>query len=138
MGFFRSCGLQTITGVVFAGIMLAQQQADITPPQIPQPGQLHIPPNTRVIQGTVRDANGAPVPEAVVLLKDNKTLQIRSFITQRDGIYHFYGLATDVGYQVRAQHADMTSKSKLVSVFDTKKVIKVDLRLKQKKKPYPS
>lgn len=112
----------------------AQSQTQI-PPAVPQPGQAHIPPNTRVIQGTVEDIKGSPVPGAVVLLKDTKTLQIRSYIAQRDGKYHFYGLSTDINYQVRAQNNDMTSPSKLVSVFDSKKIITVDLKLKKKKKP---
>jgi hypothetical protein len=108
----------------------------VTPPAIPQPGQVHIPPNTRVIQGTVEDAKGAPVGGAVVLLKDTKTLQIRSYIAQQDGTYHFYGLSTDISYQVRAETKDMTSPSKLVSVFDSHKFIKVNLKLKNKKKPF--
>jgi carboxypeptidase family protein len=108
----------------------------VTAPVIPQPGQVHIPPNTRVIEGTVQDAKGAPVPGAVVLLKDTKTLQIRSYIAQQDGKYHFYGLSTDINYQLRAETKDMTSPSKLVSVFDSHKFIKVDLKLKNKKKPF--
>jgi len=108
----------------------------VTPPVIPPPGQVHIPPNTRVIEGTVEDANGAPVPGAVVLLKDTKTLQIRSYIAQQDGQYHFFGLSTDINYQVRAETKEMTSPSKLVSVFDSHKFIKVNLKLKNKKKPF--
>jgi hypothetical protein len=110
----------------------------VTPPAIPQPGQVHIPPNTRVIQGMVEDLKGAPVGGAVVLLKDTKTLQIRSYIAQQDGTYHFYGLSTDISYQVRAETKDMTSPSKLVSVFDSHKFIKVNLKLKNKKKPFPA
>ena len=107
-----------------------------TAPVIPQPGQVHIPPNTRVIEGTVEDSKGAPVPGAVVLLKDTKTLQIRSYIAQQDGKYHFFGLSTDINYQLRAETKDMTSPNKLVSVFDSHKFIKVNLKLKNKKKPF--
>jgi Carboxypeptidase regulatory-like domain len=113
-------------------------QGGQTAPVVPAPGENHIPPNTRVIEGSVRDANGATVQGAVVLLKDTKTLQIRSYITAQDGGYHFYGLSNDVNYQVRAENKDMTSPNKLISVFDSHKFIKVDLKLKDKKKPYPS
>ena len=116
-----------------------QQQPDIaTPPSIPSPGQNKLPPNTRVIEGVVVDAKGVPVPNAVVLLRDTKTLQIRSYITLQDGGYHFFGLSNDVNYQVRAENNQMTSPSKLISVFDSHKFIKVNLKLKDKKKPYPS
>lgn len=126
-----------IASFLTAGSLLAQNAA-ITPPQVPSPGQNHLPPNTRVIQGVVKDKDGAPVNNAVVLLKDTKTLQIRSYLTQADGTYHFFGLSDDVSYQVRAEHSGMISPSKLVSVFDSKKFINVNLKLKDKKKPYPS
>ena len=50
-----------------------------------------------------------PVAKAVVQLKNTKTLQIRSFITQDDGSYHFAGLGTDVEYQLKAEHEGATS-----------------------------
>ncbi len=123
--------------LIFAlGAAAFAQQTE--PPVVPQPGQTHIPPNTRVIEGVVQDNRGAPVPGAIVLLKDTKTLQIRSYIAQHDGKYHFYGLSTDINYQVRAETGEMTSPTKLVSVFDSHKFIKVNLKLKDKKKPYPA
>lgn len=105
---------------------------DVTPPSIPSPGENKLPPNTRVIEGVVRNSKGVAVPDAVVLLKDTKTLQIRSYIAQQDGNYHFYGLSTDVNYQVRAHDATMESPWKLVSVFSSRKRIKVDLKLGKK------
>lgn len=105
---------------------------DVIPPSIPAPGENKLPPNTRVIEGVVLDSKGVPVPDAVVLLKDTKTLQIRSYIAQKDGNYHFYGLSTDVNYQIRAHNAQMESTWKLVSVFSSRKRVKVDLKLKKK------
>src|SRR5260370_38655370 len=58
--------------------------------------------NTRSVQGTVTDGSGNPVANAVVQLKDTKTLQIRSFRTESDGSYHFAGLSTNVEYEVKA------------------------------------
>jgi hypothetical protein len=131
--------LLIVLAFVCSGSVFGQvAQGGATAPVVPTPGQSHIPPNTRVIHGTVLDSNGAAVKGAIVLLKDTKTLQIRSYITQQNGSYHFYGLSTDVNYQVRAESSDMTSKAKLVSVFDSHKFIKVDLKLKEKKKAYPN
>jgi len=89
---------------------------------------------TRSIEGTVLSASGQPVPGARVLLKDTKTLQVRSYIAQSDGRYHFYGLSTDINYQVRAEANGFTSKTKMVSVFDSHKVIQLDLKLTKKMK----
>lgn len=63
-----------------------------------------------------------------------KTLQVRSFIAQQDGKYRFYGLSTDVNYQLRAEHAGEISKTKTVGVFDSHKLVKLDLKLSKKMK----
>jgi Carboxypeptidase regulatory-like domain len=101
------------------------------PPVVGQPGT----ETTRSIQGTVLDAQGSPVPGAIVLLKDTKTLQVRSYIAQKDGTYHFFGLSSDINYELRAHANGMTSPEKMVSVFDSRKVVRLNLKLKKKIKP---
>ena len=99
-------------------------------PVVGQPGSAKM----RTIEGTVLSDGGSPVPAAIILLKDMKTLQVRSFIAQNDGKYHFYGLSTDINYELRAESNGMTSPIKTVSVFDSKPVVKLNLKLKKKKK----
>jgi len=106
--------------------------AQIQPSVQDQPS---VGPRTRSIEGTVLDKAGNPVAGAVVLLKDTKTLQVRSYISQQDGKYHFYGLSSDINYEVRAQSGDMSSPKKDISVFDSHSRILVKLKLKNKKKP---
>ena len=89
---------------------------------------------SRSIEGSVLNAEGDPIAGAVVLLKDTKSLQVRSYIAQSDGRYHFYGLSTDINYQVRAQSGDLTSKTKTVSVFDSHKLVKLNLKVSKKLK----
>lgn len=84
---------------------------------------------TRAIEGKVLSDKGSPVPGAIVLLKNLKTLQVRSYIAQNDGTYRFYGLSTDINYQLRAEANGVTSKNKTVSVFDSHKVVKLNLKL---------
>jgi Carboxypeptidase regulatory-like domain len=98
------------------------------------PDQSSVSPRIRSIEGTVVDKSGAPVPGAVVLLKDLKTLQVRSYIAQDDGKYHFYGLSPDINYQVRAESRTMSSPTKSISVFDSHSKVFVKLKLKKKKK----
>jgi hypothetical protein len=105
--------------------------AQIQPSVQDQPS---VSPKTRSIEGTVLDRAGSPVPGAVVLLKDLKTLQVRSFIAQNDGKYHFYGLSSDINYQVRAQANDVISPIKNISVFDSHSRIVVNLKLKKTRK----
>jgi hypothetical protein len=101
--------------------------------------QSSAPPVSRSIEGVVLDRAGVPVPGAVVLIKDLKSLQIRSFIAQEDGKYHFRGLSPDVNYQVRAQFNGAVSGAKTISVFETSPKILVNLKLAVKlKRTVPS
>jgi carboxypeptidase family protein len=85
----------------------------------------------RSVQGTVTAADDSPASGAVVQLKDMRTLQIRSFIAQ-DGAYHFTGLKIDNDYQLKADFNGMTSGWKTLSVFDTRKVAIINLKLDKK------
>jgi hypothetical protein len=87
--------------------------------------------NTRGLQGLVLD-DDKPVSGAVVQLKDMRTLQVRSFISQGDGTYHFFGLKVDNDYQIKADHDDRTSGWKTLSVFDARKEPVINLKLEKK------
>ncbi len=89
-------------------------------------------PNIRSLQGQVVDPNGKPVAGGVVQLKDTRTLQIRSFITQADGEYRFSGLRTDTDYEVKAESNGLSSDSKRLSTFDSRKIARVNLKLNKK------
>jgi hypothetical protein len=88
---------------------------------------------TRNLEGFVTDAAGQRAAKAVVQLKNTKNLQIRSFITQEDGTYHFMGLSPDVEYQVKAERGGAASSWKSLSVFNSKKTPVINLKLKLKK-----
>jgi hypothetical protein len=84
----------------------------------------------RGVHGKVTNPAGVAVSGAVVLLKDTKTLQVRSFITPKDGQYHFYGLSMNADYQLRAEYQGASSGTKTLSVFDSKKDSEINLKLK--------
>jgi hypothetical protein len=88
---------------------------------------------TRNLEGFVTDAAGQRAAKAVVQLKNTKNLQIRSFITQEDGSYHFMGLSADVEYQVKAERDGALSGWKNLSIFNSKKTPVINLKLKAKK-----
>jgi hypothetical protein len=115
-------------GSVISLLVFGQNQAQ--PPVTGPPGT----PTTRSIEGTVLDARGSAVGKAVVLLKDTKTLQVRSYLAQPDGKYHFYGLSSDINYEVRAQANGMTSPIKTVSVFDSHQIVILNLKVNKKLK----
>jgi hypothetical protein len=74
-----------------------------------------------------------PVGEAIVQLKNTKTLQVRSFITRRDGTYYFHGLSTNIDYELKAEYDGSESSVKTLSVFDSRKKAVINLKLEAKK-----
>ena len=89
-------------------------------------------PNVRTVQGAVEDGQGSPVEGAVVKLKNTKTLQVRSFITQKDGTYYFHGLSTNVDYELKAERRGSASDSKSLSMYDSRKKAVINLKLEPK------
>lgn len=87
----------------------------------------------RSVQGVVRNGEDQALDGAVVQLKNTKTLQILSFITRDHGNYVFHGLSTDVDYELRADYQGMSSKSKTLSTYDTRKAAVVNLKIEEKK-----
>jgi Carboxypeptidase regulatory-like domain len=82
--------------------------------------------NTRVIDGTVKDASDNPVADAIVQLKDTKTSSIVDFATKDDGKFVFRDLPMDITYELLAKHGDVTTPVKKVSVYDTRKHVIVN------------
>jgi protocatechuate 3,4-dioxygenase beta subunit len=83
----------------------------------------------RLVSGTVLDRAGQPVEGAAVKLKNTITLRVRSYITQQDGRYRFYGLHPEMDYSIRARRDGQSSKSRDITRFETKQSIRIDLRL---------
>jgi hypothetical protein len=86
-------------------------------------------PTIRSLQGQVVDASDKAAAGAVVQLKDTRTLQVRSFITQENGEYRFSGLKADTDYEIKAEYNGMSSETRRLSNFDSRKIATVNLKL---------
>ena len=87
----------------------------------------------RIVQGAVIDAQDRAIAGAVVQLKNSKTLQVRSFITQEGGSYQFHGLDPNVDYTLKAEHQGASSPVRTLSAFDSRKKPVLDLKIEGKK-----
>jgi hypothetical protein len=85
--------------------------------------------NTRLIDGTVKDASDNPLANAIVQLKDTKTSNIVDFATKDDGKFVFRDLPMDINYELLAKHGDVTTPVKKVSIYDTRKHIIVNFQV---------
>jgi hypothetical protein len=88
--------------------------------------------HTRSVKGAVFSADGVAVKQAVVYLKNTKTLQVNSFITKDDGTYYFHELSPDIDYELKAAADGLNSPTRTLSSFDSRKEAVVDLKLAKK------
>lgn len=87
---------------------------------------------TKTLQGKVFGSNDAPISGAIVYLENDKTNDIRSFISIADGSYRFGQLAPDTDYKVWARYQDEKSGTKVVSSYDQRTQVFIDLHIKTK------
>jgi hypothetical protein len=85
--------------------------------------------NLRVIQGRVVDSNEQSVQNAIVYLEDQKSMEIKTYITEADGKFRFGQISSDVDYHVWAKYQDHKSKTKSISSFDSKKLFDFELKI---------
>ena len=86
----------------------------------------------RTVQGLVTGPDDQPISGAVVQVKDMRTLAIRSFITQADGMYRFMALKIDIDYQLSAKSGDLSAGPRNLSIFDARKEAIVNFKLEKK------
>ena len=87
----------------------------------------------RTIRGTVLDKDETPRPSGVVYLLNTKTQAVKTYIADENGNYRFSGLDPNVDYEVHAEHQDMTSSTRTVSSFDSRRDVELVLKLTRKK-----
>ena len=130
----RTIRLFLLATVVAMPILVAQQKRDNPEPFFrgSDKKDKNEEANLRTLQGVVKDDSDNFVEGAVVQLKNKKTDQIRSFITLPDGIFFFNGLSNNIDYEVRAASKGRFSAKKVVSVYDARKKMIVNLTLDKK------
>ena len=83
----------------------------------------------RSVEGTVTFRDGEPARGAVVQIQNTRTLHIRSYVTKRDGQYHFESLSPDIDYELRASYHGKFGKTRTLSKFSSRKQSKIDLTI---------
>jgi len=87
----------------------------------------------RTVRGTVVDKDERPVDGAVVYLKNTRTQDITTHLSDADGTFRFSGLDLNVDYEIHSEHEGMTSSTRSISNFDTRKEFILTLKLDRKK-----
>ncbi len=84
---------------------------------------------TRSVSGEVMDQTNQPLGDAIVYLKNAKTLGVTSFITRSDGKYRFTALTPNVDYEIYAEHNGRKSPTKTLSAFESRPSVVLNLRI---------
>jgi hypothetical protein len=87
----------------------------------------------RTVRGFVVDKSNSPVSNGIVYLKNLRTNQIRSYISENDGKYRFSGLDPNADYEIHAEKDKEKSATHTVSSFDSRKEIVLVLKLEKRK-----
>jgi Carboxypeptidase regulatory-like domain len=87
----------------------------------------------RTVRGTVVDNTETPSDTAVVYLKNTRTQDVITHLSDSDGTFRFSGLDLNVDYDIHAEKDGWTSASRSISNFDTRKEFVLTLKLDRKK-----
>lgn len=85
--------------------------------------------HVRTLTGHVFDSQNQALQKAVVYLKNTKTLAVKTYISEADGLYRFPALSPSVDYEVYAQFNGARSDTKTLSAFDSHKQATINLEI---------
>jgi hypothetical protein len=83
----------------------------------------------RSLTGTVLGKEDAPLPNAIVYLKNTKTLAVRTYIANTGGEFQFNALSPNVDYELFAEYEGKKSDTKTVSSFDSRSKVHMNLHI---------
>ena len=86
----------------------------------------------KTVTGKVLDKHDSALPSSVVYLTNTRTRTIKTYIAGQDGSFRFPALSPDIDYEIYAQFNGHKSDTKMVSQFDSRPVINIDLRIDTK------
>jgi len=101
-------------------------------PQVrfPRPPDGRVDPRApKTLTGQVVDKEGKGLAQAVVYLKNQRTLAVRTHIADGEGKYRFNGLSPEIDFAVHAEHRGASSPTRSISSFDDKKDVYLVLEI---------
>jgi len=81
----------------------------------------------RTVQGIVLDKNQTPIVNGIVYLRNKKTNNIRTHISDSQGHYQFTGLDPNVDFEIHAEYKKRKSSSHTISSYDDRRIFDVNL-----------
>jgi hypothetical protein len=77
-------------------------------------------PQERIAEGSVVNKSDAPIPGAIVYLKDTKSNAIKTYIADESGNFRFGELSQSTDYELWAESGGLHSRHKGISYISSK------------------
>lgn len=83
----------------------------------------------RTVHGTVVDKNQDPIVDGVVYLRNKKTNNVQTHISDAQGHYQFSGLDPNVDFEIHAVYKRLKSSNHTISSFDSHNDLEITLTI---------
>ena len=97
----------------------------------PPPPEKQKGPQLRSVNGRVTAGEDSPLKDAIVYIKNTRTLAVKTYIADDAGKYQFNALLPSVDYEIFAESKGKKSDTRTLSSFDSRKEVTINLRINQ-------
>jgi hypothetical protein len=123
--FAMSCGLLLLGGLAAAQYTPGPKGGSTGPP----PPEKQKGPQLRSVNGRVTGSEETPLKDAIVYIKNTRTLAVKTYIADDAGKYQFNALLPSVDYEIFAESKGKKSDTRTLSSFDSRKDVTINLRI---------
>src|SRR3954468_20688553 len=121
------CGVLLLAGLAAAQYTPGPKGGSTGPP----PPEQQKGPQLRSVNGRVTGGEDAPLKDAIVYIKNTRTLAVKTYIADDAGKYQFNALLPSVDYEIFAESKGKKSDTRTLSSFDSRKDVTINLRINQ-------
>ena len=125
--FVVMCGVLLLAGLAAAQYTPGPKGGSTGPP----PPERQKGPQLRSVNGRVTSGEDAPLKDAIVYIKNTRTLAVKTYIADDAGKYQFNALLPSVDYEIFAESKGKKSDTRTLSSFDSRKDVTINLRISQ-------
>ena len=123
--------LAIVCGVLLLGALAAAQY---TPGPKggstgPPPPEKQKGPQLRSVSGRVTGKDDAGLKDAIVYIKNTRTLAVKTYIADAAGNYQFNALLPNTDYEIFAESNGSKSNTRTLSSFDSRKDVTINLKI---------
>jgi len=95
----------------------------------PPPPEKQKGPQLRSVNGRVTGSGDAALKDAIVYIKNTRTLAVKTYIADDAGKYQFNALMPSVDYEIFAESNGKKSDTRTLSSFDSRKDVTINLKI---------